>query len=90
MVAASSEAMARVTVSPRRSVEKVSTGPVGCWRWPMNVARSAITDATGWPVMKVIRSSQCEPMSPTARSAPPLSGSSRQFQSVSWSSQSWK
>ena len=40
--------------------------------------------------MKVMRSSQCEPMSPTARSAPPRSASSRQFQSVSNSSQSWK
>ena len=27
-----------------------------------------------WPVTNVIRSSQCEPMSPTARSAPPWSG----------------
>ena len=49
-----------------------------------------MTETIGWPVTNAMRSSQCEPMSPTARSAPPLSGSSRQFQSVSWSSQSWK
>ena len=58
----------------RRSVEKVSTGPVGSWRASMNVARSAMTATTRWPVTKVIRSSQCDPMSPTARSAPPRSG----------------
>ena len=57
-----------------RSVENVSTGPVGSWRVSMNVARSAMTATTRWPVTKVIRSSQCEPMSPTARSAPPRSG----------------
>ena len=37
-----------------------------------------------------VRSSQWVPMSPTARSAPPASGSSRQFQSVSSASQSWR
>ena len=35
------------------------------------------------PVRNWTRSIQCEPMSPTARSEPPLSGSRRQFQSVS-------
>ena len=49
----------------------------------MNVAMSAITSATLRPLMKLVRSVQCEPMSPTARNAPPASGSSRQFQSVS-------
>ena len=73
-----------------RSVEKVSTGPVGCWRVGMNVARSAMTSVMRRPVVKAIRSSQCEPMSPTARSAPPSCGSRRQFQSVSSRSQSWK
>jgi hypothetical protein len=90
MVATSSVAISRPTVSPLRSVEKVSTGPVGLRRSGTNVAMSAITATMGWPVRNVTRSSQCEPMSPTARSAPPLSGSRRQFQSVSWSSQSWK
>ena len=67
--------IARVTVSAERSVENVSTGPVGSSRTAMNVARSAITATIRWPVTNVIRSSQCEPMSPTARSAPPRSGS---------------
>ena len=49
-----------------------------------------MTDCTFRPVMKLVRSIQWEPMSPTARSVPPLSGSRRQFQSVSSSSQSWK
>ena len=43
IVAASSVAMSRSTVSAERSVENVSTGPVGSWRVSMNVARSAIT-----------------------------------------------
>jgi hypothetical protein len=34
------------------------------------------------PLTNCAMSIQCEPMSPIARSAPPLSGSSRQFQSV--------
>ena len=86
----SSVAIWRASVSADRSVENVSTGPVGSWRIGMNVARSAITESTRWPEMKLVRSSQCEPISPTARSAPPRSGCSRQFQSVSRSSQSWK
>ena len=90
IAAASSVVMARSTRSAERSVEKVSTGPVGSRRVPMNVVRSAMTAATCWPVTKVMRSSQCEPMSPTARRAPPRSGCSRQFQSLSRSSQSWK
>ena len=49
-----------------------------------------MTATIRWPVMKLVRSSQCEPMSPTARSAPPRSGWRRQFQSLSSSSQSWK
>ena len=73
-----------------RWVEKVSTGPVGCCRLPMKVARSAITSVMRRPVMKLTRSSQWEPMSPTARRLPPRFGSRRQFQSVSSSSQSWK
>ena len=90
IVAASSVAMPRVTVSVATSVEKVSTGPVGSRRVRTKVARSAMTATTRWPVTNVIRSSQCEPMSPTARRAPPRPGSSRQFQSLSRSSQSWK
>ena len=42
------------------------------------------------PVMKRARSSQCEPMSATDRRSPACSGSRRQFQSVSSSSQSWR
>jgi hypothetical protein len=82
--------MTRVTVSLATSVEKVSTGPVGSRLVRTKVVRSAITSTTRWPVTKVIRSSQWDPMSPTARSAPPRSGSSRQFQSLSSRSQSWK
>ena len=77
-------------VSAARSVEKVSTGPAGFWRTGMNVVRSAMTASTWRPVRNVVRSSQWLPMSPTARRAPPRSTSSRQFQSVSNSSQSWK
>ena len=90
IVAASSVAMSRVTVSEATSVENVSIGPVGSRRCSMNVASSAMTAVTRWPVTNVIRSSQCEPMSPTARRAPPRSGWRRQFQSLSRSSQSWK
>ncbi len=90
IVAASSVRISRVTVSADRSVENVSTGPLGSWRSGMKVARSAMTDAIRRPVTKVMRSSQCEPMSPTARSEPPRSGWSRQFQSPGSSSQSWK
>ena len=70
----SSVEIGRSTVSADRSVENVSTGPVGSWRVPMNVVSSAMTSLTCWPVTKVMRSSQCEPMSPTARRAPPRSG----------------
>ena len=77
-------------VSVARSCENVSTSPVGRWRTFTNVVRSAMTDCTFWPAMKLVRSIQCEPMSPTARRLPPFSGSRRQFQSVSRSSQSWK
>ena len=38
--------ISRGMVSVARSVEKVSTGPVGCWRTGMKVAMSAITAAT--------------------------------------------
>ena len=70
----SSVEIERATVSFDRSVANDSTGPAGSWRVSMNVERSAMTAATCWPVTNVIRSSQCEPMSPTARSAPPRSG----------------
>ena len=43
IVATSSVAIARVTVSVAASVENVSTGPVGSWRAAMNVASSAMT-----------------------------------------------
>ena len=90
IVAVSSVLISRVTVSAERRFENVSTGPVGSWRTGMKVARSAMTDSIRWPVTNVIRSSQWEPMSPTARSAPPRSGCSRQFQSPGRRSQSWK
>ena len=61
---------------------KVSIGWAGCLRTGMNVAKSAITLSTFKPVMNVIKSSQCEPISDMARMGPPNSGSSRQFQSV--------
>ena len=83
MVAASSVRISRSTVAAVRSVENVSTRPAGWRRTGMKVARSAMTSSTRSPLMKLVRSSQCEPMSPTARSAPPSSGTSRQLQSVS-------
>ena len=86
----SSVRISRVTVSAERWFENVSTGPVGSWRTGMKVARSAMTASIRWPVTNVIRSSQWDPMSPTARSAPPRSGCSRQFQSPGRRSQSWK
>ena len=49
----------------------------------MNVASSAMTATTLPPVMNDIRSSQCEPMSPTAPERAAMAGSRRQFQSVS-------
>jgi len=52
------------------------------------VASSAKTDRAFSPVMKLVRSTQCVPISPTDRSAPPLSLSSRQFQSSGRDSQS--
>ena len=81
--ATSSVRISTATVSAARSVENVSTGPVGLRRTGMNVVRSAMTASTCRPVTKLVRSSQCEPMSPTARRAPPRSASRRQFQSVS-------
>ena len=66
--------LASATVSPERSVENVSTGPVGCWRTGMAVTSSAITEVTREPVMKLMRSTQWVPMSPNARSVPPCSG----------------
>ena len=50
----------------------------------MVVARSASRLSTRRPLTNWTRSSQCEPMSPTARRSPPRSGSRRQFQSVGW------
>ena len=68
-MATSSVWMSTARRSPRRArVENVSTGPDGLRRTGMKVARSAITDSTRRPVTKLVRSSQCEPMSPTARS----------------------
>ena len=90
IVAASSVAISRGIVFAARSVEKVSTGPAGWWRTFTNVARSAMTLSTRRPPTKLARSSQWDPMSPTARRLPPSAGSSRQFQSVSSRSQSWK
>ena len=73
------------TVHP---VRRIPVGPVGTRRTGCTVTRSAKTLATRLPVTNPTRSSQCEPMSDTARSAPPCAGSRRQFQSVSSSSQS--
>ena len=86
----SSVVISRATVSVARSVENVSTGPVGAWRTGIAVTSSASTDVTVEPVMKLTRSTQWVPMSPKARRSPPSAGSSRQFQSVSRNSQSWK
>ncbi len=89
MPAASSLLMVTSTRSSSSPAEaKVSTGPVGRWRTGTSVCRSASTCSTRRPVTKRARSSQWEPMSATARSAPASSGSSRQFQSVGRSSQS--
>jgi predicted dinucleotide-binding enzyme len=60
----------------------VSTSPVGRLRTGMAVERSAKSSTMREPVTNCVRSIQCDPMSPTARSSPPFSGSSRQFQSV--------
>jgi hypothetical protein len=46
-VATSSVPIGRVTVFADRSVENVSTGPVGSCRAVTNVARSAITETIG-------------------------------------------
>ena len=47
IVATSSVPIGRVTVFADRSVENVSTGPVGSWRAVTKVARSAITETIG-------------------------------------------
>ena len=52
------------------------------------MCKSADTLTIRWPVMNCTRSSQCVPMSATARSSPPSSASTRQLKSVSKSSQS--
>src|SRR3989442_1608691 len=57
----------------------VSTRPRGRWRIGRTVARSAQTSVILRPVIHIVRSSQCVPMSETARSSPPSFGSSRQF-----------
>ena len=86
----SSVSIARSTRSTSSwSPANVSTGPVGTRRVVCTVCRSAKTAAIRLPVTKLVRSSQCVPMSATARRAPPWPGSSRQFQSVGFSSQSW-
>jgi len=65
-------------------------GRAGFWRTGKNVWKSAKTLSIFKSVMNVVRSIQCEPMSAMARTSPPSSGSSRQFQSVGSSSQSCK
>ena len=82
MCAMSSVAIGVSTRSTSAALEKVSTSPTGRRRTGIVVARSAKTSAMRAPVTNCARSSQCEPMSPTARRSPPRSGSSRQFQSV--------
>ena len=67
----------------------VSTGPAGRRRSGRKVTSSASTEETRSPVMKLVRSIQWVPMSPTERSAPPSPASRRQFQSVGLASQSW-
>ena len=57
--------------SPNAPGRELSTGPSGMWRFLMNVAMSAMTSVTCRPVTNDVRSSQCEPISPTARSLPP-------------------
>ena len=68
---------------------KVPTSSRGWLRSGTKVCRSARTSTTRRPLTKLTRSSQWEPMSATARSWPWRSATSRQFQSVSDSSQSW-
>ena len=76
--------------STSAALAKVSTSPLGRCRTGIAVARSAKTSTIRCPVIHCVRSIQCDPMSPTARSAPAFSGSSRQFQSVGVASQSWR
>ena len=61
---------------------------VGAFAGFVEVARSAHRAVMRKPVTCWIMSIQCDPMSPMARRAPPNSDFTRQFQSVSWSSQS--
>jgi hypothetical protein len=78
------------TRSTSAALANVSTSPVGRCRTGIAVARSAKTSTIRLPMIHWVRSIQCDPMSPTARSPPAFSGSSRQFQSVGAASQSWR
>ncbi len=68
--------------STSAAAEKVSTSPSGRRRTGIVVWRSAHTSTMCCPLTNWAMSIQWEPMSPIARSDPPLPGSSRQFQSV--------
>ena len=92
MPAASSLVMGsrtRSTSSATPAPAKVPTSPRGWLRSGTKVWRSARTSVTRRPVTKLTRSIQCDPMSATARRPPWRPATSRQFQSVSSSSQSW-
>ena len=70
------------TRSTSSAAANVSTSPAGRCRTGSAVVKSAKTASIRRPVTHCARSIQCEPMSATARNAPPFSGSRRQFQSV--------
>ena len=70
------------TRSTSVALENVSTSPTGRCLTGIVVAMSAQSSTIRWPQTNCAMSIQCEPMSATARSEPPFSGSRRQFQSV--------
>ena len=67
---------------------KLSTSPAGFLRILWNVCKSAHSSVMRKPVRCSVMSHQCEPISASARDAPASSVSMRQFQSVSYNSQS--
>ncbi len=90
MVAASSVAIARSTVSAERSVENVSTGPVGSRR--VLDERGQLGHDRG-DVLAGHEGHQVQPVRADVADRPQRAAAvrlSRQFQSLSRSSQSWK
>ncbi len=74
MCARSSVVIGASTRSTSEAAANVSTSPTGRRRTGIAVPRSAKTSTILRPVTNCVRSSQCEPMSPTARSSPPRCG----------------